>query len=692
MFVVRYGLVFLLVVGGVSQQAPPTGEQFQTADSFHDGFTNSRGEKLSTTVARRKDTVRDEQIAARQLSFTKLTDTDTILLADFTNRTEDEIFNGALDQALRTALDESPFLSVLSGAGVAGTLKDMARPANTSLAPDIALAVCQRTKSKAYVAGSISSRGMEFAVDLKALDCMSGETLVQAQSIAQGKDKVLDALGEAVSKVRVQLGEPPEAVREFSTPLSRATSPSFEALQAWGAAIRAQQEKADLAEGSQAALPLLEKAIKLDPDFASALVAIGLISRDALQESRAREYLTRAFALRERSSMREKFRIAGMYYSFVTVEYEKAVETYQKWIKAYPRDERPVSNLGSFYGDVCRYQEAIAQFLEARRMNPSNVIPHEDLIEILVATGQFEKAHEAYREMVRMKLDDDSPHVFMYAVAALEHDPKEMAEQAAWFEGKPQLQHEVLSEEADAEAYTGHFARARALTSQAVESALRADNKEQAAAWQLNSAWREEVFGNTREAREQAIRALELAPDSREEGAVAAILLARTGDTVRAQVIAKDLEQRYPVHAVVQSYWLPCIRAQLSLASKRPASALRLLEKAKPYDTLFPQVAFYSPMLSVVLRAEAYLALGQPAAAVREFSKISQYPGIVQLSATAPISKLQLARASALQARTNNSARTEARTAYQDFLSLWKDADPNIPLLKEAKAELANLK
>ncbi len=182
-----------------------------------------------------------------------------------------------------------------------------------------------------------------------------------------------------------------------------------------------------------------------------------------------------------------------------------------------------------------------------------------------------------------------------------------------------------------------------------------------------------------------------IAPESREEGALAAIFLARTGDTVRANAIAKDLEQRYPVHAVVQSYWLPSIRAQISLASKRPRLALQQLEKARPYDTLFPQVAFYSPMLSVVLRAEAYLALGQPAAAAKEWNRISQYPGIVQLSATAPIAKLQLARASALQARTNNSARTEARAAYQDFLSLWKEADPDIPLLKEAQAEFAKL-
>lgn len=630
--------------------------------------------------------------AASQLSSTALTDKDTVFWGGFTNNTGDEVFSGSLEQPLRTALEESPFLSVLPGASAAAALKEMRQSANAPLTPEMSRRVCQRTHCKAYITGSLSREGAGFLITLQAVVCESGQPLAQVQAATQSKDQIVDALGDAVGKLRIQLGEPPESVREFSTPLSRATSASFDALKAWGAALKAQQESADLAEGSQAALPLLENAVKLDPNFASALFTIGLIYRDALQEARSRDYLIRAFTLGERASVRERFRNAGMYYSFVTVEYEKAVETYLKWIKSYPRDERPISNLGSFYGDVCRYEEAIAQFRQARKMNPNNVIYHENLMEILTAVGRFGEAREAYQEMLRMKLDDDAPHVFLYAIAALQRDTKEMAEQAAWFDGKPQLQHEILSEEADVEAYTGHLNRARKLTPQAVESAVRADNKEQAAAWQLNSAWREELFGNRELAREQTIHALEIAPDSREEGAVAAILLARTGDIARAEAIAKDLANRYPVHAVVQSYWLPCIRAQISLASKHPGIALQQLEKARPYDTLFPQVAFYSPMVSIVLRAEAYLAVGQLDAAVKEWSKIPQYPGIVQLSATAPISKLQLARALALQERKGESfARPQARSAYQDFLELWRDADSDIKILKKARAEFTAL-
>ena len=485
----------------------------------------------------------------------------------------------------------------------------------------------------------------------------------------------------------MQLGEPAESVGKFSTPLPQATTTSFEALRAWSAGIRARLEKDEVA-----AIPFLESAAKLDPNFASAIFGLGLSYRNSGQEARAREFIPKAFALRERASARDKFNIAGLYYSFVTVEYDKAVETYRQWIKAYPRDERPVSNLGSFYGDVCEYEKAIAQFIEARQMNPRNAIVHEDLIEILTATGQFGKAHEAYQEMRRMNLDTDAVHVFMYSAAALEHDAKEMAGEAAWFEDKPQFQHELLSEEADAQAYAGHLVRAREITSQAVQSALRTDNNEQAAGWQLNSAWREDLFGNTQEAHEQTIRALTIAPDSREDEAVAAILLARTGDVAKASAIEKDLEKRYPVHTVMQSYWLPCIRAQIALADKQPASALQELQKARPYDLLFPQVTYYSHMPSVVLRAEAYSALGQHAAARKEWERIFKQPGIVQLSATAPIARLQVARA-AIRAETDDSStRAKVRTSYQDFLSLWKDADPNVPIVKEARSEFAKLK
>jgi hypothetical protein len=285
-----------------------------------------------------------------------------------------------------------------------------------------------------------------------------------------------------------------------------------------------------------------------------------------------------------------------------------------------------------------------------------------------------------------MKLDDDAPHVYLFVVAFLENDEKEMANQVAWFNGKAEVQHEILSEQADAEAYKGHLARGRELTRQAVESALKAHNKEQAAAWLLNAAWREELFGNPQQARAQAARAMEIAGDSREGEALAAILFARTGDVARATGAAEDLNKRFPDHPIVQSFWLPCIRAQVALMQKSPGRALELLQMAARYDSLLPQVAYYSPMPSVVLRAEAYAAAGQPAFAAEQWEKILNTPGIVQLSASAPVARLHLAQA---YAKENDRKRTAA--AYQNFLSLWKDADSNIPILKKAQAEFAEL-
>jgi eukaryotic-like serine/threonine-protein kinase len=627
-------------------------------------------------------------VAASLSSASTLSPQDKILLVSFTNSTKDGDFDDSLKEALRTALEGSPFLNIIPEATLAGAMKEMGRDKNEPLTLELARQLGQQVGSRAYLVGSISKQGSEFALALEATDCMSGKTLAREQSIAQNKEKVLDVLGKVASDLRMHLGESLASVQKFNTPLSTATTSSLEALQAWALGLRIKQEK-EPAE----AIAALENATKLDLDFASALFDLGLIYRNSQQEILARNLFIKAFAARSHATTRKRFSIEGMYYSFVTVDYDKTVETYRQWMRIYPRDERPVSNLGSFYGDVCEYQKAIAQFKKARRMNPKNYIVHEDLIELLTAAGEFEKAREAYSEMVQMRLDDDAPHVYMYAVAFLEHDAKEMANQAGWFTLKPDFQHEILSEQADAEAYDGHLTRARELTTQAVQSALSAHNNEQAAAWLFNAAWREDLFGNIREAHDQAVRALQLAPDSREGSAIAAILFARTGDVPRATTVAEELGKRYPDHPVVQSYWLPCIRAQVALAQKDPARALQLLRTAARYDTLLPQVAYYSHMPSVVLRAEAYSATAQPALAAKEWETILKTPGIVQLSASAPIARLQLARIYACEPATGSaSARAKARIAYQDFLSLWQEADADVPVLREARQEFAKLR
>jgi tetratricopeptide (TPR) repeat protein len=476
---------------------------------------------------------------------------------------------------------------------------------------------------------------------LDAVDCGSGARIAQERFTA-GQAGLIDALGESVARLRLDLGEPRESLQKALTPLSRAASGSFEALEAWSLALSVWRT-----DGPAAALPLLEKAVRTDPAFTAAAYDLGLAYRNSGQEERARELFTRAFAQREHASTRRRLTIAAQYRAFVTVDEKRAVEAFSAWIGNYPRDYKAVSNLGSFYGDICRYPEAIAQFERARQMNPGDVVPHEDLMEMLTAVGEFRKAREVYRDIVRLKLDDDSPHLYLYVIAALENNGAEMATQVAWFADKKEPQHEILSEQADAAAYAGNLERARALSEQAVASARSAGNLEEAAAWLLNSAWREDLAGNPQLAHDEALQALSLAPASREGEATAAIILARTGDSARAKSLIADLGKRYPDHSVVQSYWLPTIRAQNALRQGDSSTALRELRRAAPLDLLYPQVFFYSHMPSVVLRAEAYRLSGDPDRAAEQWRIILRNPGITQLSATAPYARLQLATASA---------------------------------------------
>jgi pimeloyl-ACP methyl ester carboxylesterase/tetratricopeptide (TPR) repeat protein len=578
-----------------------------------------------------------------------------LAVAEFRNETEEKILDGTLKQVLRMAFDESPFFDLL--------------------------AESESNANAVSVAGTIAKRNGLFVIELKVTTGPTGQLLAEEHVNAKNRQDVVRALGEATEKLRTDLGEPAESVKQFSTPLETATTSSLEALQSWGLRLEAKQSR-----GPAAAVPFLQKAIQRDPDFATALFDLGLIYRNAQQESRARDLFVGAFALHDRATVRRRYAIDGMYHSFVKVEYDPTLEAYHEWMRGYPKDERPVSNLGSFYGDVCEYDKAIAQFKKARQMNPKNFIVHENLVELLTAAGRFHEAREAYSEMMRSNLDDDAPHVYLFAVAFLENDEKEMAKQVAWFDGKTDVQHEILSEQADAEAYKGHLAKARELTKRAVESALKVHNKEQAAAWLLNAAWREELFGNLQPAHDQAVRAMEIAGDSREGEAVAAILFARTGDVARATGAAEDLNKRYPDHPVVQSFWIPCIQAQIALTQKSPGRALQLLQPAARYDSLLPQVGYYSPMPSVVLRAEAYAATDQPGLAAKEWEKILNTPGIVQLSASAPIARLRLAQSYAKQ---NEKVRTA--TAYKDFLSLWNKADAGIPVLTQAKEEFSRL-
>jgi len=618
----------------------------------------------------------------RSRSAKQLTAKDTIVLAKFDNSTTDPVFDETLTQALSVSLRQSPFLNVLSDEQVAAILRLMTRAPDTSLAPGIAREVCQRANSKAYISGSIASLGSEYVVGLKAVNCQNGENLAQEQVIAANKEKVLDALGEAASKLRTQLGESLASVQKFDAPLQQETTPSLEALKAFSLGVKASKLK-----GPAGALPFYLHAIELDPNFASAMVETGAQYVGLGDIDRANEYVSKAFQMRERTSEPERFRVRAFYYLYVTGELDKAIQTYTEWAESYPHDEAALIDLGIVYSSEGQYEKAVDVTKLALTLNRENVIAYDDLSQMLLDVDQRDAAQQTFHQAIEHKLDDDLLRLVAYGIGFLRGDAKDMAEQAAWFDGRPEVKNEILAWESDTEAYAGHLRKARELTRQAVDSASRVDNKSAAAVWQLGSAWREAGLENFAEAGHQVKAGIALAPRSHDAQPLAALVSARIGNTADARSQSQELDQRNSLSTMVQSFWLPTIRAQIMLRSKDPAGAIAQLDSVRPYDLGQPlSTQGVTCLFPVYLRAEAYLEAGQGAAAAIEFKKIIGHRGLVLNCVNGALARLGLGRSYALSGDT-----VKAKAAYEDFLTLWKDADPDIPILKQAKAEYAKL-
>jgi eukaryotic-like serine/threonine-protein kinase len=622
----------------------------------------------------------------------RLTEKDTIVLADFANNTGDAVFDDTLKQALSVALNQSPFLNVLPENKVAATLQMMSRPTGTKLTTEVAREVCQRAGGKVYIAGSIASLGSQYVLGLKAVNCQSGDPLAQEQLTAAAKEKVLDALGEAVSKLRGELGESLATVQKFDVPLEQATTSSLEALKALSLGEKVSSEK-----DTAAALPYHQRAIQLDPNFAMGYLAVGGDYASLGEIGRANEYFTKAFQLREHASEREKLAIASLYYLSVTGQLDKAGQTSQEQIESYPRDYTAYAIVSIVYAEVGQYEKGVEATRQALRLVPDNVAPYENLGKFLLALQRFDEARQVLQQAQVRKLDDYGLHSALYALAFLGADSRAMAEQSAWFAGKPEYESFGLSLASDTEAYVGHLRRARELTQRAADSAVRADSKEAGAIWQDNAALREAVFGNATEARQAAGKALKMKPTSQAVEIEAALALAMAGDAARAESLAQNVSKRSPLDTQMQSLWLPTIQAQLMLHKKNPAGALNRLQAASSLElgaSLF--LVNLSCVHPAYVRGEAHLAAGEGNPAAAEFQKNLDHSGIVWNCWTGALAHLGVARANALQARTSqgadaDAARVRALAAYKDFLTLWKDADPDIPILKQAKAEYAKL-
>jgi serine/threonine protein kinase/Tfp pilus assembly protein PilF len=619
----------------------------------------------------------------------RLTEKDTVVLADFANRTGDPVFDDTLKQALSVALNQSPFLNVLSETKVAATLKLMSRSAGTKLVPDVARELCQRAGSKAYIAGSIAGLGSDYVLGLKAVNCQSGDPLAEEQVTAASKEKVLGALGQAASKLRGELGESLRTVQKFDVPLTAATTSSLESLKAYTLGGKASREK-----GAAAALPYHLRALQLDPNFALGYSALGDDYSSLAELGRASEYFTKAFELREHASEREKLFITANYYQNVTGELEKAAQTYQEQIESYPRDRAAYSNLVNVYNAQGQYEKAA----EAQRENPGFAPDYEGLCNSLLALQRFDEAQQTVQLARARSLDSIVFRSALYALAFLRSDSPAMAAQQQWFASQPDVEHFGLSLASDTEAYVGHLRKARELTKRSLDSAIGADSKESGAIWLENAALREAAFGNAAEAKQAAAEALKLAPNSQGVEVEAALAFAMAGDAARAAALAQDLNQRFSLDTQMQSLWLPAIRAQLAIDRKNPSGGINSLQAvAVPIE--LGQIAFVnnlSCLYPTYMRGEAYLAGGQGAAAATEFQKILDHSGLIWNCWTGPLAHLGVARANALQAHTlqggdAGAARVRALAAYKDFLSLWKDADRDIPVLRQAKAEYAKL-
>jgi serine/threonine protein kinase/Flp pilus assembly protein TadD len=609
----------------------------------------------------------------------KLTDKDTIVLADFDNRTGDPLFDETLKQALAIQLEQSTFLNVLSDQKVNATLKLMNHQAGSRITQDIAQEICQRTNSKALLAGSIASLGGHYLIGLKAINCRTGDSLGSTEGEAESREQVVKVLSEAANTLRGGLGESLASVEKYDKPLDEATTSSLEALQAFTKGT----ETAG-AQGDQAALPYLQRAVELDPNFARAYASLGASYVNLEEPGLAIPNYKKAFDLRNRASERERFYIEGMYYLNVTGELGKAAQVLTESARAYPNDADAQGYLGFALYQLGQWERSATACRGSLHLNPDNGVVASVLIADYLCLNRLPDAKAVYEQGRVRKLENLFPDSVMYVLAFAERDAAGMQRYFDAAMGKPGVEDILLTMRSDVDAYYGHLEKARESSKRASESAKNNGAKETAALWQAYAALHEAEFGYAREAAQEADAALAAAP-GRDVRVLAGMALARAGHTSEANKLVDELNQEFPLDTTVQVYVLPSIRAMLAINRNEGKQSLKVLEATSGYEFACPAAFVYTqpPLYPTYLRGQAYLKAGEGQLAVAEFQKVTAFPYSYPLGSLA---RLQLARAYVMSGEKN-----QGKAGYQDFLNLWKDADPGIPILKQAKAEYAKL-
>ncbi|MGH9706398.1 MAG: tetratricopeptide repeat protein, partial [Candidatus Acidiferrales bacterium] len=569
-------------------------------------------------------------------------------------------------------------INIVSDDQVAGTLRFMGQAPDARLSNETAREVCQRTNSTAVISGSIAKLGDEYAVGLTATDCNSGQTLAEQQVTSADKSHVLAALSEAASELRGKLGESHGSLDRFNAPIAQATTSSLEALKAYSLGIQAQVSSANY----PAAARFYQQGIALDPNFAMAYAHLGSTYADLGEPALAAENARKAYALRDRVSERERLYITSHYDEMVLGNVDKAVADYQLWLQTYPRDDVAMNNLPNDYNSMGQFDKALPAALQYLQENPSSALGYGNVVGAYLGLNRLDEARAMIDKAQANKADSPILHVLLYELAFLQSDDAGIARQVAWGAGKPGIEDLFLGLEADTAADVGQIAKSREFIRRAAASATQAGEKETAASYIAAGTVHEALFGNFAEARLRVPEALKLAA-SREVQGDAVLALALAGDAAGAQKLAADLNQHFPEDTVVQDFYLPMVQSALTLNRGDPAEAAEALQKTEPYEAANTADL---PMMPAYLRGQAYLASRQGAAAAAEFQRIIDHRGAVLNSPQGALAHLGLARAYALQGDT-----AKARTAYQDFLALWKDADPGVPILLAAKSEYSKL-
>jgi tetratricopeptide (TPR) repeat protein len=601
-----------------------------------------------------------------------MTERDSIVVADFVNTTGESVFDGTLKEALTVQLEQSPYLNILPESRVREALRYMGRSSDERVSNDVAREICLRAGVKAMLTGSISSLGSHYVITLTAVNAQTGDALAREQIEAESKEKVLKALDRAASSLRRKLGESLGMVQKFAMPLEKATTSSLEALKAFSLGQAEHQKLAD-----DKAMPHLKRAVELDPNFAMAYATLGVALSNAGEPNQASDYLKKAFELKERASEREKLYISAHYYEMVTRQIDKAIEVYESWKATYPRDTVPRDNVALRYSAIGQYEKALTNASEAMRLDAKDRFAYQNVAAAYEKLDRYDEAKAIAEQASAQNVDSAGTHSVLYDIAFIRGDAAGMQREVAWATGKLEEAY-MLFLEAQGEYALGRAQRAHDTFTRAISLVERQGFKEAAADARAGETIVEASLGNIQEAHQRATEALS-SPVDRDTKMTLAAVLALCGDTNRAQKLIDELAKDFPLDTLLNNAALPIARALVEIQRNNPVQAITLLEAVSPYD-----LAGYGPMY---VRGEAFRRVHEGAKAAAEYQKILEHRGIEPLSLTYALARLGLGRAYALQGET-----AKARTAYQDFLALWKDADPDIPILKQAKEEYEKLR